>query len=94
MLKTFIFENSDSLSKIKGVASHKILPLEQRAKIIFGMAKQNFSFLGMGSNRTAFDIGNGKIIKISFSESATYDISNSIEQTRAESKVCKIAQKA
>ncbi len=94
LFKSFIFESADSLSKIKGVASMKSMPLEQRANVIFNIAKQSFGYIGMGSNRTAFDIGNSKIIKISYSESATYDIGSSVEQTRSESKVCKIAQKA
>jgi len=93
-LKVFIFESVDSLTKIKRVSEFKNFSLEERAKIIFKIAKENLTFIGMGSNRTAFDIGDGKIIKISFSESATYDIASSISQTKAESKVCKIAQKA
>lgn len=93
-LHTFIFESSDLLTKIKGISAFSNFPLERRAEIIYNFCKSNLSMLGKGSNRSVFDLGNGRAIKVSYSESATYDIESSISQTKAESKMCKIAQKA
>jgi hypothetical protein len=93
-LRAFIFESNSILTKIKGISEFQNFPLERRAEIIYNLCKQSLEMLGEGSNRTVFDLGNGKAIKVSYSESVTYDIESSISQTKAESQMCKIAQKA
>jgi len=93
-LTNFIFESNDILAKIQKIAAYQDFSVQQKAEYIYNICKLNFTLLGEGSNRTVFDIGNGKAIKVSFSESVTYDISSSISQTQAESKICKTAQKA
>lgn len=93
-LTNFIFESNDILANIKKIAAHQDFSIQQRAEYIFNVCKHSLSMLGQGSNRTVFDLGNGRAIKVSYSESVTYDISSSISQTQAESKMCKTAQKA
>lgn len=93
-LFNFLFESNDLLTKIKGISTFQNFPIERRAEIIYRFCKEHLTMLGEGSNRSVFDLGNGKAIKVSYSESATYDIESSISQTKAESKMCKIAQKA
>jgi len=93
-LRDFIFESSSLLSKIKGISTFPNFSLERRAEIIHNLCKDSLDMLGLGSNRTVFDLGNGKAIKVSYSESVTYDIESAISQTKAESNVCKVAEKA
>lgn len=93
-LTNFIFESNDILANIKKIAAHEDFPIQQRAEYVFNVCKHSLPMLGQGSNRTVFDLGNGRAIKVSYSESVTYDLSSSISQTQAESKMCKTAQKA
>jgi hypothetical protein len=101
-LKTILFEadaaenanSADPLREIEQIAKNESLSLEKRVQQIMVIAQKNYREIGMGSNRTTFDLSSDKALKVSYAASRTYSIQDSISQTTEEAKVCEIAKKA
>lgn len=82
------------IEAIKKIATDRNMDNLTKVKAMYNIAEASLTRKGGGSNRSAYAIDGGKIIKISYAESRTYDVNDAMSQTKAEIDAMKTCPKA
>lgn len=85
---------TDPIGAIRDIANEN-KDIFERAKKIYNIAASVYTRLGHGSNRSVFDIGGNKVLKVSYvpkTESGLFNIQHAISQTETEAKGCQAAE--
>lgn len=85
---------NNPIEAIKKIAIDGGMDNLTKVKAMYNIAEANLKRKGGGSNRSAYAIDGGKIIKISYAESGTYDVNDAMSQTKAEIDAMKTCLKA
>jgi hypothetical protein len=94
-LSRLLFESVDSLEKIRNISTDSNKNVLEKAKEIYNFATQNYTMIGHGSNRSVFDIGGNRALKVSYvpkNLSAAFRIEDAQSQTENEAEVCSFAK--
>ena len=94
-LSKLLFESVASLETIQTIATDSNKSDLEKAKEIYNIATQKYPLIGHGSNRSVFDIGGNRALKVSYvpkNLSAAFRIEDAQSQTENEAKVCGFAE--
>lgn len=86
---------SDPIGAIKKISADGNKDNLQKAKEIYSIASAKYPKIGYGSNRTVFDLGGERVLKVSYvdpGDNLTYNVDDAVSQTQNEGEVCSKAK--